>query len=662
MAKRGGLACTLTAVFLSGAVGSFASAQLLPFTDVAVARGLNYVMPPSQTQGLFGSGCGFADLDNDGDQDIIILGGYSSPNPDLGVVGIYENNGVGFFTNRSFSSGIPTIERASGFAVADYDGDGKIDLFITQMGGQNYLLRNTGNFQFQDKTVQANLLDTGPYMGVAWGDYNNDGWIDLHVCSYNGAIAGFFQNDKLYRNLGNGTFSEISMQSGLTETNGLAFQSVWFDYDRDGDLDLYVSHDRGHFLAFPGNKLFRNDGGTFVDVSAISGAGVELFSMGLACGDFDGNGWPDIYVTNLAGYSQGYNRLLLNQGNGSFVESAAAADVDHWISSWGCIIFDMDQDGHQDLYVNNQFVPDTMYKNPGSFPCFVANVNVGGASGLSYCSAVGDVDNDGDLDILVNHLGNNVQLFLNPHSSTTRRFIEYAITGIHPNLLAIGANVQTRFGTSWKYREVLAGGNGFQGQNDLRVHIGAGINLFADEVVVTWPSGGGTRTFTNVPTNQSWTMFPPGHLGDINRDGVINLSDFIMFEDFYGLSVVPGCEVIDFDGNWHIDSADFQGFLEIFTGKPEDCNNNGIIDMAEILEKPNLDSDQDGKIDYCPSVAGDIAPPGGNGVVDVDDLLEVINAWGSCPNPDNCAADIAPVGGNDVVDADDLLTVINNWS
>ena len=661
MAKCGGSAFIITGHLLALACSPRTEAQLLPFTDVAVARGVNYIMPPSQTQGLFGSGCGFADLDNDDDQDIIILGGYASPGGDLGVVGIYENNGSGFFTNRSFNNGIPIIAKASGFAAADYDADGKIDLFITQMGGQNYLMRNTGGFQFQDRTSQANVLDSGPYMGVAWGDYNSDGWVDLHVCSYNGAIAGFFQDDKLYRNLGNGTFSEVTTQVGLTDINGLAFQSVWFDYDRDGDLDLYVSHDRGHFTVFPGNKLFRNDFGMFVDVSLSSGAGVELFSMGVACGDFDNNNWPDIYVTNLAGYAQGYNRLLLNQGDGTFIESAAAADVDHWVSSWGCIFFDMDHDGNQDLYVNNQFVADTMYVNPGSFPCFVGNVNLGGSSGLSYCSAVGDIDNDGDLDVLVNHLGNNVQLFVNPHSSATRRYIQYKIQGVYPNLFAVGANVETRFGTSLRYREVLAGANGFQGQNDLRVHVGGGVHLFADEIVVRWPSGEAARTFTNVPTNARWTIYPPNHLGDINRDGVIDLSDFIMFEDFYGQSVIPGCEIIDFDGNWQIDAVDFESFLAIFTGKPEDCNNNGLIDMAEILEQPNLDSDQDGHMDDCTGNVADIAPPGGNGVVDVDDLLAVINAWGECVNPNECPADIAPIGGNDAVDVDDLLTVINSW-
>jgi hypothetical protein len=275
---------------------------------------------------------------------------------------------------------------------------------------------------------------------------------------------------------------------------------------------------------------------------------------------------------------------------------------------------------------------------------------------------VGDIDNDGDLDVLVNHLNSNAQLFLNPHASPTRRAIKFRVQGIYPNLDAIGANVNTRFGTSWKYREILAGGNGYQGQNDLLVHVSGGISQMADEVLVRWPGASATRTLSNVPTNGLWTIFPPNHLGDVNRDGLINISDFIMFENFFGMSVVPGCEVIDFNGNWEVDDDDFQAFLADFDGVPEDCNGNGVIDMAEILAQPNLDSNQDGSIDVCDANPADISPPEGDGIVNVDDLLVVINAWGPCSQPRNCIADIAPTDDNDdgVVDVNYLLTVINN--
>ncbi len=298
-------------------------------TEEAIARGVVYEMMPSpQAQGLLGFGCGFSDLDADNDQDIIILGAAD------GHVGIFENNGAGFFTDRSATSGIPLLVEASGFAAGDLDGDGLPELFITQMGAPDLLLRNDGNLQFTDIAALVGTADVGSGMGVSIGDYDADTRLDIYVCNYNGQEPGTeFMNNRLYRNVSDWSFAEVGAALGVDD-DAYAFQSVWFDMDQDGDLDLYLSNDRGHIgPLFRTNQLWRNDGGVFENISAESGAGVALFSMGIACGDFDGNGWADLYVTNLASYEDGYNPLLLHNGATPphYNELSALAGVDHWI-------------------------------------------------------------------------------------------------------------------------------------------------------------------------------------------------------------------------------------------------------------------------------------------------------------------------------------------
>ncbi len=643
---------------------------LIPFTEEAVGRGLVYQMQNYfQTGGLLGFGCGFADLDNDGDQDVILLGAHFVERfVPIGRVGIFENDGTGHFIDRSINNGIALMPEGVGFAAADYDGDGLIDLYITQMSFDVHpsrLYRNLGNFQFEDTSAAAGVELLAPAQAPAWGDYNNDGWVDLHVPTYHMAYgSGSWSSngvlDKLYRNNGDGTFTDVAPAQGV-DNNGYGFQSVWFDYDRDGDVDLYLSQDRGHLGPyFQSNKLWRNDDGVLVNVSAESGADEALFSMGIACGDFDGNRWPDIYVTNLAGYINGYNRLLLNQGNGTFLESAAAAGVDHWVTSWGAIFFDFSNDGIQDLYVNNQFVDNTMYHNAGAFPCeaVTTELDCGGNDGTSWASAVGDIDNDGDLDLLVNSLSFNVELFVNHHAdSGERRWLEYVVVGQPPNTKAIGASLDTRIGQYWQWREIMAGGNGYLGQNDLTVHVGADTVLAADEVVVSWPGGKTVRTLTNVPTNQRWTMWPPERLGDADGNGLVTLSDFWAFVGCHGRGVEPGCEIMDFDGNWQIDDIDFYAFTGVYDDPIEDCDRDGVIDLAEILGERSLDGDQNGVLDECEEagVPGDVT---GDGLVNVFDLLAVISAWGPCPQPQNCPADLT---GDGTVNVADLLFVIGHW-
>ena len=634
----------------SGLLGAMSPAipvragTVIPFTEEAQARGLSYIMQDyPQADGYLGFGCGFVDLDGDGDADIVLIGASD------GRVGLFENDGTGHFIDRSADSGIPMLLEGCAFSAGDYDGDGDLDLYFTQVALENKLLRNDGNFQFADVTARAGVGDVGAGQAAVFGDFDGDTWLDLYVCNYNGLGGTEDIDNKLYRNLGDGTFEEVGVEQTVDDF-APSFQAVWFDYDRDGDVDLYLSNDRGPIVR--SNQLWRNDNGQLVNVSEDSGADVALFSMGVACGDFDGNGWPDLYCTNIGGYEDGFNPLLLNQGDGTFEEASAQAGVDQYITSWGSIFFDFNNDGHQDLYVNNMFEANALFTNDGTFPCpeIAAEANVAANAGVSFGSAVADVDADGDLDLLVNNLGGNVELFIN-HEGETRNWIRYRMLGQEKNVFAIGGNVDTRVGEVWQFQEVLAGGNGYLGQNDLVIHIGLDEATVVDEVVASWPGGATVRILVNLPAGYTWTLYPPERLGDADGDGVVNIDDFVVFAGCFEAPFVPGCEMMDFDGNSIVDNDDFSAFVGVFDGTPEDCNKNGILDMEEILLDPKLDANANGVLDECECPA-DLT---GDGQVGAADLAQLLGSWG--PNPGH------PADFNDdgMVNAADLAQLLGSW-
>lgn len=536
--------------------------SVMPFAQDAIARGVNYVMQDfPQSIGYGGFGCGFADLNNDGHQDIIIVGALS------GRIGVFENDGSGFFTDRSFGNGIPIMTEPSGFAAGDYDGDGDQDLFFTQIslaGAPNVLVENLGNFQFSDVSQAAGVDDLGAGKSACFADYDGDGWLDLYVCNYSNLFPGDTLGNRLYRNLGNGTFDDVSAAQTVDD-GGYGFQAVWFDMERDGDLDLYVSNDRGYLEPlFRSNQLWRNDNGQMTNISVGSGADVAMYSMGVGSGDFNGDGLPDLYCSNIPGNGGFNNVLLINQGNGTFLESAAAAGVDNPIYSWAAIFFDYNNDGNQDLYVNNYFAPNALYTCSGAPPAcmeIAGDARVQANSGFSLGSAVADVDGDGDLDLLVNNHGGNVELFIN-NEGDFRNSIRYRVVGQGNNLFAVGANVDTRVGATWQYREILAGGNGFLGQNELTVHVGLDSATLVDEVVVVWP-GGDTRTLTNIAANQTYPLYPPDRLGDADGDGDIDAADTGVFVDvLLGADTdIDHIAVNDMNGDGRNDGEDVNPFV-----------------------------------------------------------------------------------------------------
>lgn len=646
-----------------------AAAGVTPSTEEAISRGLVYVMQNSpQGYGYLGFGCGFVDLDNDNDPDVLIIGAAD------GHVGVFENAGYfsGQFVDRSATSGITTLPQGSAMAAADFDGDGDLDINVTQLAAGNRLLRNNGGFTFSNVTVTAGVGDTGAGKGCAWGDFDNDGWVDLFIANYEGIVPNTSgKPDRLYRNLGNGSFADVTSQHQIN-AQGFGFQPGWFDYDRDGDVDLYLCNDRGHLppLMVP-NQLYRNDNGVLVNASAGSGANMGLFAMGLALGDLNGDRWPDMYVTNIGNEGGNYpvgNPLFLNVGNGTFTQSAAAAGVQVQLTGWGCIFYDFDNNAQLDLYVNNQWAPNWMFLNFGSFPLanFAAGCNVLGSIGpmggsvASFGSAVADIDNDGDLDLLLNNLGGNVQLYVN-HEGELQSWIKYTLVGLGPNTAAIGGSIDTRTGSKWQWREVISGSNSYLSQNELTIHVGLGGAQAVNEAVARWPGAPGfptgtvARTLTNLPAQHTWSIYPPSRLGDVNNDGLVLLNEFFTFADCFAKPVfLPGCEIMDFDGDSDVGLNDFDFFLAVYDEPVTDCNGNGQPDLREVLLSPGLDANTNGVLDACES-PGDI---NGDGSVNIDDLLAIINNWNATGRPGTVQGD---ANGDGVVNIDDLLMVINHW-
>jgi len=642
-----------------------------PFTEVAVSRGLSYVMQNHiGSYGWFGFGTGFADLDGDGDEDVIVIGNTA------GTVGLFENDGTGNFTNRSAGSGMPIMSEGSGFSAADYDGDGLIDVYLSSIGPGNRLMRNLGNFTFQDVTTAAGVTDGGVGKDSSWGDYNNDGWLDLYLANYSNSTnvitPGADAPNRLWRNNGDGTFTEVGAQLGVDDL-GQGFGAVWSDYDRDGDIDLYLSNDNRPPGPYLPNQLWRNDGGVFVNVSAESGADVQLFSMGIAVGDFDRNGYTDYYFTNLPGGPKGCfpdNTLMLNHGDGTFIENGVAAGIQNPKTSWGALFWDFDNDTDLDLYVNNMWESNTFYVDFTGWPLIELGqfCGVQSTSNVSFCSSMADVDRDGDLDILLNDMDINVQLFLN-NEGTLRNWIRFRMLGPYPNRYAIGGNVSLTNGGLEQFQEVYASGHGFLGQNEYTLHFGLDDDSVAEQIVARWPGGSPTRTLTNYPANVEWTLYPPEELGDANSDGMILFDDFPTLLACYQNPFVAGCEIMDFNGDGTVTDFDRDRFIIKYDGELADCDDNGITDLVDILDDPSRDGNGDGVLDNCVQdlCFADCTPDNGdgtygNGVVNIDDLFAVLNNFGGGAGPCDVAPDNGDgTAGNGIVNIDDLFAVLNSF-
>ncbi len=617
--------------------------MLSPFTEEAAVRNVNYTI--AHYAG-YGHGAAFVDLDNDKDPDLILTGSAD------GRIGVFENDGTGHFIDRSLTSGLPLRPASTGAIAADYDNDGLTDLYITSVGEPNILAKNLGGFVFVDAAAEAGVADPqGATHGCAWGDYNGDGWLDLLVVNRVGS-GGVYGRDKLFRNDGDGTFTDVSFPNGIGQDNALGFQGVFFDYDRDGDLDIYISNDR-MVCATIGwiNRLHENVNGTFVDVTAGSGAGVCINSMGIAVGDFDHDGYPDLYATNTP---QG-NPLLMNQGNGTFIDQRDEAGVGFYSVGWGALFWDFDNNGFTDLYVCDMTGPNDLYMNVNNEWPVIDRAAVLGVNtpGQSFAVAAADIDNDGDHDLVVTNQEDgspsNVRIYMN-HEGQKRAWMKLDVVGKGANWEAVGASLEVRVGESRQYHATYAGSN-YMSQNERNFLIGMDTADVADDLIVTWPDGE-TRSVKNLTCYNRWTIYPDEMLGDANDDGIVDLTDFVAFVQCFDGPLVPGCERMDLTGDAMIDDDDFAEFLVRYTGPLEDCDDDGVLDLEQILTTPALDLNLDGALDTCdsPTPARDL---NGDGVVNGADLATLLAQWGTSGSAD--------LNGDGIINGADLATLLALW-
>jgi hypothetical protein len=494
-----------------------------------------------------GCGCAFLDYDNDGWVDILVLGGSSFSGPEPGITNrLYHNNRDGTFRDVTIEAGLTKTGWACGVCVGDYNNDGFDDLFMTYWG-QNVLYRNNGNGTFTDVTREAGLLGPASRYGTgcAFLDYNRDGHLDLFVSNYVGFEYGktprpgeksycFFLNmpvncgprglpfgrHSLYRNNGNGTFTDVSEAAGIAGVrSNYGLTVVAGDFDDDGWPDIYVACDSSPSLLFMNNHdgTFSEEGG--VRGVAYSEDGQEQAGMGVAVGDCDGKGRLDIFKTNFAG---DLPVLYRNLGKGVFEDATRESGlaVDNRFVCWGTGLEDFDNDGWPDISVATGHIypelerrfPESPYKSPLllyrnlGHGHFEELFDEAGSAILEPHSsrgiAFGDFDNDGDIDMLVVNLGEPPSLYRNDVSGKNH-WIKIRLEGTASNRTAIGARVEIAANGRKQMKE-LQSQSSFLSCNDFRLHFGLGGALVAD-VAVRWPSGQ-HQTLTALKTDQLYTI------------------------------------------------------------------------------------------------------------------------------------------------------------
>ncbi len=455
------------------------------YSNTAAAMGIEH----SYGTGVSGGGVSFCDFNGDGLDDLSLATQENGPR-------FFRNTGNGFEEINLLPN--PITQPTKQILWADYDNDGDKDLFIAVFNGQNYLFKNTGDntLYLQDVSDQAGIPDDNMNTyGACWGDFNRDGWIDLYFGSRMGNDTTLSRH-YLLLNKADGTFEDIAVTAAADDPHKLQFCSVFFDFNNDRWPDIYTAHDKTK-----GNTLLRNNGnGTFSDISQSSGAGVALNAMSTTIGDYDNDGYQDIYVTNTP---QG-NALLHNLGNETFEEVAAQSGVALYQTSWGALFFDADNDGDQDLYVCGMFagsnpVTSTYFQNEGDGTFSEPDAGFEGDTVTSFNSAIGDFNDDGYPDIMVlNTAPYNSQLWQN--SGGNNHWIKIRLEGVLSNRDGIGSRIELWAGGQYQMQYTHCG-IGFLGQNSETLIFGLGQNTLVDSILITWPTGHQDRLY-NQASNQ----------------------------------------------------------------------------------------------------------------------------------------------------------------
>jgi hypothetical protein len=488
-----------------------------------------------------GAGCAFFDYDNDGWMDIYLVNSgpsdfFTPPAPLKNA--LYHNNGDGTFTDVTDKAGVAGGTFGMGVAAGDYDRDGWEDLYVTSYG-RNILYHNNGNGTFTDVTDKAGVAAPGWSTCAVWFDYDNDGRLDLFVSSfvfYNKSQNVFCGDNRLKRryyciprvfkpmpshlfhNNGDGTFTDVSRESGIASSPGKSFGAVATDVNNDGLMDLFVANDTAP------NFLFLNKGnGKFEEIGlaagvAYSDGGAPRSGMGVDATDFDGDGWQDLFVANI---DQELFSLYHNQKDLTFIDSPGEiAAATRLLSGWGLRFFDYDNDGDPDLFLANGHPDDMveaqmsrvkyrepllMFENTGR-----SYKNVSAQSGPVFAKdfpargmAVGDYDNDGDLDILISNNG-EPPLLLRNEGGNRNNWIGLRLVARESNPEAVGAIITWQAGTLKRSRLKTSGGS-YLASHDPREVLGIGGASAINSIEIRWPSGKVDR-LTNLPINRYITV------------------------------------------------------------------------------------------------------------------------------------------------------------
>ncbi len=523
-------------------------AGIVTFTDVTGPAGIRF----KHTSGAFGkkylpetigAGCAFLDFDGDGWVDILLVNGADWPGHATGksYPGLYRNNHDGTFTDVTSAAGLAVQMYGIGVAVADFDNDGWPDVYLTGLGS-NRLFRNLGNGTFADVTAKAGVGAGGFSTSALFFDYDKDGKLDLFVaryvewslekdlfCTLDGTHKSYCtpesykgQTALLFHNKGDGTFEDVTQRAGLLNPASKALGVAMLDYDGDGWPDLFVANDTQP------NKLYRNNGnGTFTDVAvsagvAFSEAGAARAGMGVDAADYDRSGRPSLVIGN---FSNEMMSLYHNEGTGLFIDDAPATTIGQaslLTLAFACFFFDYDLDGLPDIFAANGHVADDItsvqpkvkYAQP---PHVFRNLggrkfeDVGGKLGAALQKAIvgrgaayADIDNDGDLDLLVTS-NNGPAMLLRNDGGNKNGWLRVRTVGGPSNRDGIGAKVTVTQGGGAKAWGVVHTGSSFASQSELPLTFGLGSASKVAKVEVAWPSGK-VDSLVAVTANQTITI------------------------------------------------------------------------------------------------------------------------------------------------------------
>ena len=524
-------------VFLLALVASVTFEEVSPQTSKITWVHNNAQSADRQLPETVGAGCAFLDYDNDGWMDVYFVNSGSSdfftPTTPLKNA-LYRNNGNGTFTDVTDKAGVAGGKFGMGVAAADFDADGFVDLYITNYG-PNILYRNNGNGTFTDVTDKAGVASSGWSTCATWFDFDNDGKLDLFVSSF--VFYDKSQNplctdatlqrryycvprlfkptpSRLYRNNGNGTFADVSRESGIADHPGKSFGAVATDVNNDGQMDLFVAND-----TMPNFLFVNKGGGKFEEIGLAAGvaygeAGRPRSGMGVDAADYDGDGWQDLFVANI---DHEFFSLYHNDKELIFTDQPGEiAPSTHVLSGWGLKFFDYDNDGDPDLFLVNGHpddmiesrIPRVKHKEPlllfentgrGFKDVSATSGAVFGKMFSGRGMAVGDFDNDGDLDVFASNNG-EPPLLLRNQGGNRNNWVGLDLVAKKSNSEAVGVVISWQAGTLKRAR-LRTGGGSYLSSHDPREILGVGAATKIDSIQIRWPSGT-TDKLTNVPLNK----------------------------------------------------------------------------------------------------------------------------------------------------------------